>query len=100
LHGRVIAGVKVYAPQEMSRLIARKGASSVLLAMPSSSRRQRHAVLASLESYPVHVRTIPCSGDIIAGHAKIADVREVDPADLLGRDPVPPDEELLSACIS
>ncbi len=99
LHGRVITGVKVFAPEELPRLISREKISSVLLAIPSCSRRQRQLVLKSLEQYPVHVRTVPDIGDIVAGNATVADVREVDPSDLLGRDSVPPDETLLQACI-
>lgn len=99
LHGRVISGIKVHAPEKLARLIERERIASVLLAIPSCSRRQRQTVLKSLESYPVHVRTVPDIGDIVAGHASVADVREVDPGDLLGRDPVPPDQALLAGCI-
>lgn len=99
LRGRVICGIKVYPAKSLARLIEREGITSVLLAIPSCSRRQRQKVLKSLEPYPVHVRTVPDIGDIVAGHASISDVREVDPSDLLGRDPVPPNQALLAACI-
>jgi FlaA1/EpsC-like NDP-sugar epimerase len=42
---------------------------------------------------------VPDISDIIAGNATVADVREVDPSDLLGRDSVPPNETLLASCI-
>lgn len=99
LRGRVICGIKVYPAKSLARLIERERITSVLLAIPSCSRRQRQKVLKSLEPYPVHVRTVPDIGDIVAGHASISDVREVDPSDLLGRDPVPPNQALLAACI-
>lgn len=99
LRGRIISGIKVNAPEELARLIERERITSVLLAIPSCSRGQRQNVLKSLEPYPVHVRTVPDIGDIIAGHASVADVREVEPNDLLGRDPVPPNDALLASCI-
>jgi FlaA1/EpsC-like NDP-sugar epimerase len=99
LRGRVIAGIRVYAPEDLSRLISKEHIASVLLAIPSSSRRQRQQILKTLEPFPVHVRTVPDIGDIVAGYAAISDVREVDPSDLLGRDPVPPNEKLLARCI-
>jgi FlaA1/EpsC-like NDP-sugar epimerase len=43
--------------------------------------------------------TVPDIGDLLSGSARIEDVREVDAADLLGRDPVPPVERLFDACI-
>jgi FlaA1/EpsC-like NDP-sugar epimerase len=99
LQGRLIAGVKVFPPSMLASLIQRQSISSVLLAIPSSSRRHRQLVLKSLESYPVHVRTVPDISDIVAGNATLADLREVDPSDLLGRDSVPPQETLLESCI-
>lgn len=99
LQGHTVAGVRVHAPMDLPVLIARERISSVLLAIPSSSRRQRQMILNTLEPYPVHVRTVPDIGDIVAGHATVSEVREVDPNDLLGRDPVPPNEALLYGCI-
>jgi FlaA1/EpsC-like NDP-sugar epimerase len=99
LQRTVTTGLKVYAPERLPELIGRQHISSVLLAIPSCSRRQRQAILKSLEPLPVHVRTVPEISDIIAGHATVADVREVDANDVLGRDPVPPNEALLDACI-
>jgi FlaA1/EpsC-like NDP-sugar epimerase len=45
------------------------------------------------------VQTIPDFSDIVSGKATVADVRDVDANDLLGRDAVPPDAALLEACI-
>src|SRR4029078_7388567 len=45
------------------------------------------------------VQTVPDYADILAGHARVEDVRDVDAGDLLGRDPVPPNAQLLDACI-
>jgi FlaA1/EpsC-like NDP-sugar epimerase len=99
LKGRAIAGIRVHSPDDLPRLIQRERIVSVLLAVPSCSRRQRQLILKSLEPYPVHVRTVPDISDIVAGHASVADLREVEPSDLLEREPVTPDESLLQACI-
>jgi FlaA1/EpsC-like NDP-sugar epimerase len=99
LQGQLVAGIKVHPPTHLQQLIEREQVSSVLLAIPSTSRRKRQAVIKSLEAYPVHVRTVPDISDIVAGNATVADVREVDASDLLGRDPVPPNEALVGACI-
>jgi FlaA1/EpsC-like NDP-sugar epimerase len=95
----VVAGIEVHAPSELSRLIQEESVTSVLLAMPSQTRRRRQEILKSLEPSPVKVMTVPDIGDLLSGSARIEDVREVDAADLLGRDPVPPNERLFDACI-
>ena len=55
--------------------------------------------MKTLEPYSLLVQTIPDYGDILAGNARVEDVRDVDVGDLLGRDPVPPNPRLLDACI-
>ena len=97
--GTVVSGLEVYAPAELPRLVSELGASRVLLAMPSASRGRRRRILSRLEELSVHVQTLPDFSDLISGHARVDEIREVDVADLLGRDPVPPNEQLFAACI-
>lgn len=99
LHGTQIAGLMVFAPARLERLIADYGAKVVLLAMPSASRATRAAILQQLENLPVRVQTIPGMADLVGGRARISEVREVTVDDLLGRDPVPPDPQLMGATI-
>ncbi len=99
LKGRVINGLRVYRPHHLDDLINKEGIKQVLLAMPSVSTHQKRKIIANLEPLPVHVKTIPVLADIVSGKAKIAELREVDIQDLLGRDSVAPDKELFDKCI-
>jgi FlaA1/EpsC-like NDP-sugar epimerase len=99
VQGRVIAGYDVLPPSELSRLIEDERVDAVLLAMPSASRSQRKAIIERLASYDVRVQTIPGIADLVSGRASVGEVREVAIEDLLGRDPVAPDERLLGANI-
>jgi len=99
LIGTVIKGIKVYPHTELSMVIESVGVTQVLLAIPSASRVRRREILAKLEHLPVYVRTIPGLADLVSGQAQVDDIQEVDIADLLGRDPVPPNEPLLLKCI-
>src|SRR5690606_33072835 len=100
LHGKRVHGVEVYPPTYIEKLIQDTGATRVLLAMPSASRRTRRMVLEKLSEFPVHVQTIPAISDLVTGKARVDDIRDVDVEDLLGRDSVPPDPKLLRASIS
>ncbi len=97
--GSVLNGLEVHPPRSLSWLVEELDVSRVLLALPSASRRRRRSILLKLEALPVHVQTIPDIGDLVTGRARVDAIREVDVEDLLGRDPVPPDPELLDACI-
>ncbi|HRD76234.1 MAG TPA: nucleoside-diphosphate sugar epimerase/dehydratase [Hyphomicrobiaceae bacterium] len=96
LWGQRIAGCKVYRPDKISRLIERHGVRDVLLALPAGRRRERQAVIRALGAYPVRVKTLPAAEDVASGRVAVSDLRPVDVEDLLGRDPVPADAELLT----
>lgn len=97
---RVISGVQVYRASDIQRMIDVTGADEVLLAIPSASRARRREVLSYLENFPLHVRSIPGFMDLASGRVKVDDIQEVDIADLLGRDPVPAQDDLLARCIT
>ncbi|AZF41744.1 nucleotide sugar epimerase/dehydratase WbpM [Pseudomonas sp. R1-43-08] len=96
---RVISGLQVFKPKNIQRMLETTGAQEILLAIPSSSRARRREVLGLLESFPIHVRSIPGIMDLASGRVKVDDIQEVDIADLLGRDAVPAQSDLLEHCI-
>lgn len=96
---RVIAGLRVYTPKHIQQMIDETGADQVLLAIPSATRARRREVLENLEPYPLHVRSVPGFMDLASGRVKVDDVQEVDIGDLLGRDAVPPQQDLFERCI-
>lgn len=99
ISNRVIAGLQVYKPKHIQQMIDMTGAQEILLAIPSSARARRREILGFLEGFPLHVRSVPNFSDLATGRVKVDDLQEVDIADLLGRDAVPAQEELLEHCI-
>lgn len=94
-----VNGLPVFAPGSLDELIENQGVTHVLLALPSIGQSQRRVILESLADFSVHVKTIPNMPDIISGES-VDSLRDVEPDDLLGRDTVPPDPELLSRSIT
>lgn len=99
LHGSFINGIEVFPPTVLPSLVQDRAVSGVLLALPSASRRRKREILSWLEPLGLHVRSVPDMSDILLGKASVDEIREVDVADLLGRDPVPPSPQLFDACI-
>lgn len=97
---RTIAGLQVYKPRHIQQMIDATGAQEILLALPSATRARRREILEYLEGYPLHVRSVPGFMDLASGRVKVDDIQEVDIADLLGRDPVPAQDDLLEHCIT
>jgi len=99
LHNRVIAGLRVYSAKQITQLVEDTSAAEILLAIPSASRARRREILEMLERFPLHVRSVPGFMDLASGKVQVEDIQEVDIADLLGRDAVPPQQALFEKCI-
>ncbi|WP_280551770.1 nucleoside-diphosphate sugar epimerase/dehydratase [Halomonas sp. 25-S5] len=99
LWGSLIKGVKVFSPKEVEAMVAAHEIQRVLLAMPNATKAQRKQALDKLTELPVHVQTVPSMPEIVSGEASLDQLREVELEDLLGRDPVPPRDELIDASI-
>ncbi|WP_373416401.1 polysaccharide biosynthesis protein [Pseudomonas sp. ABC1] len=99
LYNRAIAGLRVYSAKHIQQMIDESGADEILLAIPSATRARRREVLETLEPFPLHVRSVPGFMDLASGRVKVEDIQEVDIGDLLGREPVPPQQALFEGCI-
>ena len=93
--GSIINGLMVYSPTEISRLIDTHGVTDILLAMPSIDRKRRNAILSDLRELQVHVRSLPDLVDLAQGNITVLDIKELDPDDLLGRETVAPNRQLI-----
>jgi FlaA1/EpsC-like NDP-sugar epimerase len=100
LQNAVIGGLSVFGRDDIAQVIDELDVQVVLLAIPSATRRQRAALIAFLEPLPVRVQTIPGLLDLISGKATIGEIRAVSVEDVLGRDPVPPRDDLMAANIA
>ncbi|TOM85045.1 polysaccharide biosynthesis protein, partial [Vibrio parahaemolyticus] len=95
----MILGLPVIAIEDSMDLINKYDVSQVLLAVPSAKRSRRKVILDELAKLPVEVLTVPDMTDIVSGKAKIDELKDVAIEDLLGRDPVAPQQVLLEANI-
>ena len=98
-HKATISGIKVYPVEQLAELIQRHGIGAVLLAMPSLSNAEQRRIINKLTALHVRVKVTPPIQSLVNGVARVDDVREIEIEDLLSRDPVAPDANLLSLCI-
>jgi FlaA1/EpsC-like NDP-sugar epimerase len=95
--GSTIAGLRVSSPSALARLVEDQNVQRVLLVLPEDARRERREALAALAPYRVAVQIVP---DVLDGSPEpLARARDVELADLICRDPVPPKLELLTPCV-
>jgi FlaA1/EpsC-like NDP-sugar epimerase len=94
LRHKTINGLTIYGVDEIDALINEYGVTDILLALPSLQQSRRNEILNDLRPFHVHVRSLPSMTDLAEGKVKVSDIRELDVADLLGRNPVAPNKEL------
>jgi FlaA1/EpsC-like NDP-sugar epimerase len=99
LRGQRLDGNPVYHSRDLAAQVERLGVTDILLAVPSMSRSKRKGIVDELKRFSVHVQTLPQIQDIVSGKVSIADLREVEVDDLLGRDAVAPNDLLMGRTI-
>lgn len=100
IFGTEIDGVTVYSPISLENIIRKLSVTQVLLAMPSTSHSRRSEILSRLEPFPVKVKTIASMEEIVNGKTQIEQLQDIDIEDLLGRDCVEPNQDLLHSNIT
>jgi FlaA1/EpsC-like NDP-sugar epimerase len=100
LNGQVLQGQEIYSPLKVADLIKSKEVQLILLALPSIPRSRRNDILKNLSNYPLQVQTLPTVTDIIQGRVSLSDVKDLDIDDILNRDQVLPNTQLLSKNIT
>ncbi len=99
LNGQTMDGVKIHHASHLPLLIPKKSVDEILLALPMISRAKRKRIVDGLQSFPVRVQTLPNMNEIVSGKITVSDLREIQIEDLLGRDPVPPNQLLMGKTI-
>ena len=99
LRSRLVSGLRVHGFDELTEVIEKHNVSDVLLALPSASRRRRNEIISQIRGLGIGVRTLPGLIDLAHGRVSTSDLQPLELEDLLGRDPIPPDHELLASKI-
>ncbi len=91
--GARIGGVPVLGPLADLPAQARRGtATHVIVAIPSATRVQRRQALDIAAAAGLPVLTVPSATELSEGKARVERLRDIEPDDVLGREPVLLDE--------
>ncbi|OEE68100.1 nucleoside-diphosphate sugar epimerase [Enterovibrio norvegicus FF-33] len=98
--GQILTGVRIHPASEFGNLLSLYQPVKLLLAINNISKGDRLRLVDELSHWPIEVQSVPSVEDIAAGKASVTDIKDLDIADLLGREPVSPDVELLQKNIA
>jgi FlaA1/EpsC-like NDP-sugar epimerase len=93
IHGIPVLGTV----EELPRICAERSIEEIAIAMPSATRQQLRRVIQVCEGTKIRFRTVPSITDIASGKLRVSQIRDVDINDLLGREVVHLDLDLIQA---
>jgi len=96
LQGKIVTTLKVYSPEILAEVVFRHDVEQIVVAIPSASSEQKRRLIQRVEGAGLPVKILPNLFDMEQGQPGVSDLREVDVADLLGCDAVPPDATLFA----
>jgi len=99
LDGQRLDGIAVFGSNRLEDILNDTHVDEVLLAIPSASRARRREIIERLQKANVYVRSLPSLTHIIEGSVTVNDLREIQIDELLGREPVAPNEVLMGKTI-
>ena len=99
LAGQKLDGDRVYWSGSLDAVAKQQDASDILLALPGIGRQRRREIVEQLSLLKLNVKTLPQVKDVVGGRVSFSDLRPLDIEDLLGREPVVPNEVLLGRSV-
>ncbi|HEY1101006.1 MAG TPA: SDR family NAD(P)-dependent oxidoreductase, partial [Myxococcota bacterium] len=97
----VIHGIKVLGTTaDLPRLVAAHHIDHVVITIARATRPEMRRLLDICESVPVKARVIPGLWELLQGNVNVSRIRNVEIEDLLGREPVQLDMELVGRFIT
>lgn len=91
LIGRNMTGYRVFALDELRKIIENYEVSDLVIALGSGNQGMRRQIIEGCQGLPVHIQTAGLTLD-----SEHSSIRELDIDDLLGRHHIPPNVELLN----
>ena len=90
-----IDGLEVFPPVSIGKLINKKKIKEIHLAIPSINQTEANNIINSLKEYPIKIRQLPNVSELAEGKVSISDLKKIKIEDLLMRDVVQPDSNLM-----
>jgi FlaA1/EpsC-like NDP-sugar epimerase len=93
IHGIPLLGTVEQLPE----ICRDRNIEEIAIAMPSANRQQLRQVIRVCEGTKLRFRTVPSITDIASGKLRVSQIRDVDINDLLGREAVQLDLDMIEA---
>ncbi|MHC4360026.1 MAG: polysaccharide biosynthesis protein [Planctomycetota bacterium] len=93
IHGITVIGTV----EQLPKICKDRNIDEIAIAMPSATNQQMRRIIQVCQGAKVRFRTVPSITDIASGRFSVSQIRDVDINDLLGRETVQLDLDLIEA---
>ena len=100
LTGAYLLGKKIHAASDLIRLVGKLDVAQVFLAIPSISRSRKRQIIDKLEGISIKIKELPSLEEIAEEKVTVSSMHRVDILDVLDRQTVEPDVNLLQQNIT
>lgn len=100
LDGKILNGVPIHNLDTGKTKFKKLKIKTLLLAVSSNIESTRRQVFDMLSDHPLKVKIIPSISSLISGGLEISELKNIKIEDLLGREPVQPNPNLMSKTIT
>ena len=99
LHFLKADDIKIFPPDYLDELIPKEQISEIFLDNKILSKEKQLDIVRLLDAYSVTLKVLPSVEDIATGNIAVNEVKKIRVEDLLGRNPVPPQEHLIKGSV-
>ena len=99
--GNIIHDIKVLGKlEDIPRIVSNYGVEEIIIALPSGSKLIKEAVRMAKKAGLKKIKVVPPMSEIIDGNISLSDIRKVEVEDLLERDPVSLETDMIEKFIA
>ena len=98
---REIHGIKVFGGfEDIPHVVGKQSVDLIIIAIPSLSTARMQRLVSICESTGTEFKTLPRLEDLISGQVSVSSIQEVSIEDLLGREKIELDRDMMQAGLS
>ncbi|MCX5803001.1 MAG: nucleoside-diphosphate sugar epimerase/dehydratase, partial [Proteobacteria bacterium] len=99
--GRRIHNVPVLGKvEDVGRIVLKKKVQEIVIAIPSMTGKEMRKIIHQCKDMGIPCKTVPAMGDILNGKVSVNEIREIRIEDLLGREHIELNRELIKGYLS
>lgn len=95
-----LLGKRIYHADTLVETVSKLDIAQVFLAMPSISRARKREIIDTLAGISIKIKELPSLEEIVDGKVTVSSMRKIDILDVLDRQTVEPDAQLLQQNIT